>query len=85
MPFPCPPAGDIPIPRAEDLLRAAAGTATAAAVLPTKPNEVMRLGSPRPRVETGDRTPREVERLATAWHLRGDSADLPADPFAQHE
>ena len=63
-----PPAGDIPIPARGGLVRAVSGTATAAAVLPTNPNEVMRLGSPRPRVQTRDRTPREVERLATAWH-----------------
>ena len=84
MPAPFRPAGDIPIPARGGLVRAVSGTATAAMVLPTNPNEVMRLGSPRPRVETGDRTPREVERLATAWHW-WDSADRPADPFAQHE
>ena len=78
------PARDIPIPARGGLVRAVSDTATAAMVLPTNPSEVMRLGSPRPRVETGDRTPREVERLATAWHW-WNSADRPADPFAQHE
>ena len=57
---------------------------TAAMVLPTDPNEVIRLGSSRPRVETGAKTPREVEHLATVWHW-WNSADRPADPFAQHE
>jgi hypothetical protein len=84
VPVPFPPVGDIPIPARGGLVRAASGTATAAVVLPTNPNEVMRLGSARPRVETRDRAPREVGRLATAWHW-WDSADRPADPFAQHE
>ena len=78
------PAEDIPIPARGGLVRAVSGPATAAMVLPTDPNEVMRPGSSRPRVETGAKTPREVERLATAWHW-WNSADRPADPFAQHE
>lgn len=78
------PAEDIPIPACGGLVRAVSGPATAAMVLPTDPNEVMRLGSSRPRVETGAKTPREVEHLATAWHW-WNSADRPADPFAQHE
>ena len=84
IPVPCPPSGDIAIPAQGGLLRAAAGEATASALLPTQPNEVMRLRNTAPVVRGTSRTPHEVMRLAAA-HLAWSTAERPADPFASRQ
>ena len=84
IPVPCPPSGDIAVPAQGGLLRATAGEATASALLPTQPNEVMRLRNTAPVVRGTSRTPHEVMRLAAA-HLAWSTAERPADPFASRQ
>jgi hypothetical protein len=84
VPVPCSPSEDIVVPPQGGLLRAAAGEAVVSALLPTQPNEVMRVGSTFPVVRGTSRTPREVMRLAAA-HLAWATAERPADPFASYQ
>jgi hypothetical protein len=73
----------IHVPPLGGLLRATADGTQQSIVLPTQPNEVMRNGRLRPRVVTGEKTPREIVRLAEGYRM-WDEAELPADPFAHN-
>ncbi len=84
VPVPCSPSGGIAVPSLGGLLRATAGDATATALLPTQPNEVIRHRRADPAVRGSSRTSREVVRLASA-HLMWATADRPADPFARRQ
>lgn len=75
-PFAVPPRGGLAIARA--------GDAVAAAILPTNPNALMRMPTPRPVVTSQSKSVREVLRLAEG-HQRWIGADLPADAFAAYE
>lgn len=81
VPVPCTPSGDIAVPAQGGLLRATAAAATATSLLPTQPNEVIRLRHVTPAVRGNSRTPDEVMRLAEA-HLAWATAEQPGDPFA---
>jgi hypothetical protein len=84
IPVPCSSSGDIAVPAQGGLLRATAGEATASALLPTQPNEVIRHRNTAPVVRGTSRTPLEVMRLAAA-HLAWATAEQPADPFASRQ
>jgi hypothetical protein len=84
VPIPCSPSGDIAVPPQGGLLRAIADASTATCLLPTQPNEVMRLRNMTPAVRGCGRTPHEVMRLAAA-HLAWATAEQPADPFASRQ
>lgn len=74
--FDVPPRGGLAV--------ATAGDATAAAVLPTNPNAVLRLPPAHPLITSPKRSAREILRLA-AGHQTWLGADLPADAFANYE
>jgi hypothetical protein len=82
--IPCSPLGDVAVPPQGGLLRATADASAATSLLPTQPNEFMRLRNVSPAVSGGSRTPREVMRLAAA-HLAWATAEQPADPFASRQ
>jgi hypothetical protein len=80
----CHAEGEIAAPPRGGLLRATAGEAQTAIILPTDPNRLLHMDRVRPLVQTSGRSPREVLRLARA-HLAWSDAELPADAFALHE
>jgi hypothetical protein len=84
VPVQYPPSGDIPVPAQGGLLRAAAGEATAVALLPTQPKTLVGRGDPDPMVKGCSRTPDGIMRLAAA-HLAWATAHRPADPFASRQ
>ena len=71
------------VPGRGGLAIARAGDATAAVILPTNPNAVLRLHAAHPLISASRRSPREVLRLAQA-HQQWLNADLPADAFATY-
>lgn len=84
VPVPCSPSCDIAVPAQGGLLRAATGETAATSLLPTQPNEVVRLRNAAPTVRASGRIPSEVMRLAAA-HLTWSTAERPADPFASRQ
>ncbi|GGU90063.1 hypothetical protein GCM10010182_00640 [Actinomadura cremea] len=84
VPIPCPPSNEIPVPAQGGLLRATAGQATAATLLPTRPTEIVTLRNTAPVVKRSSRNSDEVIRLAEI-HLAWAMAHRPADPFARRQ
>lgn len=76
--------GEVPVPPRGGLLRATAGEAQSAIILPTDPNRLLQMDRVRPFVQTSGRSTREVLRLVGA-HRAWSEAELPADAFALHE
>lgn len=75
-PFAVPPRGGLAVARA--------GDAVAATILPTNPNALMRMPTPRPVITSQSNFVQEVLRLVKG-HQRWLGADLPADAFAVYE
>ncbi|MFD0970070.1 hypothetical protein [Plantactinospora endophytica] len=71
------------VPARGGLAVAKAGDVTAAVVLPTNPNAVLRL-PPQPAISSPSRSADEILHLARA-HQQWLCADLPADIFATYE
>lgn len=69
----------IPVPALGGLLRATAGDAHAAILLPTEPMRVYQSGGRRPVLAGNRHTPQELIAAAALWN----GADLPGDPFAR--
>ena len=76
----------IALPPRGGLLRAVSADAEATVVAPTNPNALFALGrgGDHATVSYGEKSPREVMRLADSYRSWA-SAELPADPFAAHE
>ena len=81
---PCDLDDGIAVPALGGVLRASAGEAVSAVLLPTQPTEVFRTGVARPTVITRARSAEEVTRLASAYHL-WHAAERHADPFAARQ
>lgn len=72
------------IPVRGGLAVARAGDVTAAVILPTDPNAVLRMPPAQPLISCSTRSPKKVLLLAHA-HQQWLNADLPADAFAMYE
>lgn len=73
----------ITMPPRGGLLRAATGDLEAVAIAPTKPNAVFALGPVRPSFPRSVQSPAAIMRFVRAYQMWA-TADLPADPFAEH-
>ncbi|MEU5669805.1 hypothetical protein ABZ749_05415 [Micromonospora sp. NPDC047753] len=84
VPVPKAPAEPFGVPARGGLAIAKSGDVTAAVVLPTNPNAVLRLPPAQPAIPSPTRSANAILHLARA-HQRWLNADLPADIFAAYE